>query len=53
MRGPSTTWIRIRVNLRNVPEEIRPHQEALEVDYDPWQAYRGTVRRERRNPGAQ
>ena len=53
MRGPSTTWIRIRVNLRNVPEEIRPHQEALEVDYDPWQAYRGTIRRERRNPGAQ
>ena len=37
MRGRSTTWTRIRVNLRNVPEENRPEQEALEVDYDPWE----------------
>jgi bifunctional non-homologous end joining protein LigD len=36
MRGRSTTWTRIRVNLRNVPEADRPAQEALEVDYDPW-----------------
>ena len=36
MRGRSTTWTRIRVNLRNVPEADRPKQEALEVDYDPW-----------------
>jgi bifunctional non-homologous end joining protein LigD len=36
MRGASSTWARIRLNLRNVPEEIRPSQEALEVDYDPW-----------------
>ena len=36
MRGRSTTWTRIRVNLRNVPEDDRPSQEALEVDYDPW-----------------
>ena len=36
MRGRSTTWTRIRVNLRHVPEEARPPQEALEVDYDPW-----------------
>ena len=36
MRGASSTWTRIRVNLRNVPEEKRPPQEALEVDYDPW-----------------
>jgi bifunctional non-homologous end joining protein LigD len=36
MRGRSTTWTRIRVNLRNVPEELRPDQEALEVDFDPW-----------------
>jgi bifunctional non-homologous end joining protein LigD len=36
MRGRSTTWTRIRVNLRNVPESERPPQEALEVDYDPW-----------------
>lgn len=36
MRGRNTTWTRIRLNLRNVPEEQRPAQEALEVDYDPW-----------------
>jgi bifunctional non-homologous end joining protein LigD len=37
MRGRSTTWTRIRVNLQHVPEEIRPQQEELEVDYDPWE----------------
>jgi bifunctional non-homologous end joining protein LigD len=37
MRGRSTTWTRIRVNLRNVPEGDRPPQETLEVDYDPWE----------------
>jgi DNA ligase D-like protein (predicted polymerase) len=37
MRGRSTTWTRIRVNLRNVPRADRPKQEALEVDYDPWE----------------
>ncbi|MFN2590637.1 MAG: DNA polymerase domain-containing protein [Actinomycetota bacterium] len=36
MRGRSTTWTRIRVNLQHVPEKDRPAQEALEVDYDPW-----------------
>jgi bifunctional non-homologous end joining protein LigD len=36
MRGRSTAWYRIRVNLRHVPEDERPAQEALEVDYDPW-----------------
>ena len=36
MRGASSTWTRIRLNLRNVPEEQRPAQEPLEVDYDPW-----------------
>src|SRR4029453_9751750 len=36
MRGRSTTWYRIRLNLRNVPEETRPPQGALEGDYDPW-----------------
>jgi bifunctional non-homologous end joining protein LigD len=37
MRGRSTTWTRIRLNLRNVPEAQRPAQEPLEVDYDPWE----------------
>jgi len=40
MRGRSSTWTRIRLNLSNVPEEERPEQEALEVDYDPWAGYR-------------
>ncbi|MEP7360877.1 MAG: DNA polymerase domain-containing protein [Chloroflexota bacterium] len=39
MRGRSTTWTRIRVRLSNVPEELRPEQEPLEVDYDPWASY--------------
>ncbi|HEV8572532.1 MAG TPA: non-homologous end-joining DNA ligase [Actinomycetota bacterium] len=37
MRGRSTTWTRIRLNLRNIPENERPPQEALEVEYDPWE----------------
>ncbi|MDQ6773627.1 MAG: DNA polymerase domain-containing protein [Candidatus Dormibacteraeota bacterium] len=37
MRGRSSTWTRIRVNLSHVPVAERPPQEALEVDYDPWQ----------------
>ncbi len=36
MRGRSSTWTRVRLNLRHVPEADRPAQEALEVDYDPW-----------------
>jgi bifunctional non-homologous end joining protein LigD len=36
MRGRSSLWTRVRLNLRNVPEAQRPPQEALEVDYDPW-----------------
>ena len=36
MRGRSSTWTRIRLNLRNVPAGQRPAQEELEVDYDPW-----------------
>jgi bifunctional non-homologous end joining protein LigD len=37
MRGRFTAWYRIRLNLIHVPEDQRPEQEALEVDYDPWQ----------------
>jgi len=44
MRGRNTTWTRIRINLRNVPEPERPPQEALEVDYDPWAGYTGPDR---------
>ncbi len=39
MRGRSTTWTRIRVNLIHVPEADRPPQEALDPDYDPMTEY--------------
>jgi len=32
MRGRSSTWTRIRVNLQHVPEELRPVQETLDPD---------------------
>jgi len=41
MRGRSSLWYRIRVNLQHVPEEARPAQEALEDDYNPWTVFRG------------
>jgi DNA ligase D-like protein (predicted polymerase) len=40
MRGRSTTWTRIRVNLRHVPEESRPPQETPDPDDDPTRAWR-------------
>jgi DNA ligase D-like protein (predicted polymerase) len=40
MRGRSSTWTRIRVNLRNVPEELRPVQETFDPDDDPTRAWR-------------
>jgi bifunctional non-homologous end joining protein LigD len=39
MRGRSSTWTRIRVNLEHVPQAQRPPQEPLEVDYDPWAGF--------------
>jgi DNA ligase D-like protein (predicted polymerase) len=32
MRGRWTTWTRVRVNLKNVPEALRPPQEPLDPD---------------------
>jgi hypothetical protein len=32
MRGRSSTWTRIRVNLRHVPADLRPAQEPLDPD---------------------
>jgi bifunctional non-homologous end joining protein LigD len=40
MRGRSGMWTRVRLNLRHVPEDRRPPQEPLEVDYDPWEGVR-------------
>jgi DNA ligase D-like protein (predicted polymerase) len=51
MRGRSSTWTRIRVNLRNVPEELRPSQETPDPDDDPtreWRSRHATKRSETR-----
>jgi bifunctional non-homologous end joining protein LigD len=47
MRGRSSTWTRIRVNLRHVPEGLRPPQETPDPDDDPtreWRNRRGNSR---------
>ncbi|HME50204.1 MAG TPA: DNA polymerase domain-containing protein, partial [Mycobacterium sp.] len=36
MRGPSSIWYRIRLNLQHVPPEQRPPQEELIADFSPW-----------------
>ncbi|MDT5018402.1 MAG: hypothetical protein QOD39_4562 [Mycobacterium sp.] len=41
MRGPSSIWYRIRINLQHVPEDQRPPQETLIADYNPWENYSG------------
>jgi bifunctional non-homologous end joining protein LigD len=40
MRGRSSTWTRIRVNLRHVPEDARPPQETPDPDDDPTREWR-------------
>jgi DNA ligase D-like protein (predicted polymerase) len=40
MRGRSSTWTRIRVNLRHVPEALRPPQETPDPDDDPTRKWR-------------
>jgi hypothetical protein len=40
MRGRSSTWTRIRVNLRHVPEATRPPQETPDPDDDPTREWR-------------
>jgi bifunctional non-homologous end joining protein LigD len=44
MRGRSSTWTRVRVNLRHIPEALRPSQETPDPDDDPtreWRSFRG------------
>jgi hypothetical protein len=36
MRGRSSTWWRIRINLQHVPEPLRPEQPALPPIPNPW-----------------
>jgi bifunctional non-homologous end joining protein LigD len=48
MRGRSSTWTRIRVNLRHVPESLWPVQETPDPDDDPTREWR-TRRASREN----
>jgi len=50
MRGRSSTWTRIRVNLRNVPEKLRPPQETPDPDDDPtreWREWRASKQKQK------
>ena len=40
MRGRSSTWTRIRINLRHVPDNLRPPQETPDPDDDPTREWR-------------
>ena len=40
MRGTAYVWYRLRVNLRNVPENLRPPQGTPDPDDDPTRAWR-------------
>jgi DNA ligase D-like protein (predicted polymerase) len=44
MRGPSSIWYRIRINLQHVPDGERPPQQPLIADYSPWENYSGSQR---------
>ncbi len=47
MRGRSSTWTRVRVNLRNVPVELRPPAEAPDPDDDPTREWREWMKKRR------
>ncbi|HXU68656.1 MAG TPA: DNA polymerase domain-containing protein [Polyangia bacterium] len=50
MRGRSSTWTRIRVNLRHVPEPERPPPEPPDPDDDPtrqWRQWRQSAAKDR------
>ena len=50
MRGRSSTWTRIRVNLRHVPNDVRPPQETPDPDDDPTREWRERWGRGKRRP---
>ncbi len=50
MRGRSSTWTRIRVNLRHVPDEFRPAQEKPDPDDDPTREWREKWGRGKKEP---
>lgn len=50
MRGRSSTWTRIRINLRHVPENLRPPQETPNPDDDPTREWRERSRKKKQKP---
>jgi bifunctional non-homologous end joining protein LigD len=51
MRGRSSTWTRIRINLRHVPEALRPPQETPDPDDDPTREWRNKGWQNKRKKG--
>jgi bifunctional non-homologous end joining protein LigD len=45
MRGRSSTWTRIRINLRHVPEDQRPPAEPPDPDDDPTREWRELMKK--------
>jgi hypothetical protein len=50
MRGRSSTWTRIRVNLEHVPEKLRPEQAPLDPDDEPGKVSGEEPVKKRRTP---
>ena len=48
MRGRSSTWTRIRINLQHVPEELRPAQGTPDPDDDPTREWREWSRKRKK-----
>jgi len=48
MRGRSSNWTRVRINLRHVPEPLRPEQGTPDPDDDPTRASGRPVKRPRK-----
>ena len=53
MRGRSSTWTRIRINLRHIPEALRPPQEKPDPDDDPTREWREWRRKKETNNSRQ
>ena len=50
MRGRSSAYYRVRVNLESVPAEQRPAQAAPDPDYDPAVEWAGVLENEKEKP---
>ena len=51
MRGASSTWTRVRVNLRHVPEAERPVGETPDPNEDPTRGWRSSGKKRGASPG--